>query len=72
MNLLLQTVTPAAPCTSFQYHQEYGTVFNPIQLLPGSYLVTVTAKINNKRKNLSQAFDVTTCDFNPSVVVDFQ
>lgn len=71
MNLPLQTVTPAGSCAPFQYHKEYGTVSNPSQLLPGSYLVTATAVINGKRKNLTVAFDVTTCDFNPTVVVAF-
>ncbi len=71
MNLTLQTVTPASPCAAFQYHREYGTVSNPIQLLPGSYQVTVTAIVNGRRRSLTQGFDVTTCDFNPRVVVDF-
>jgi hypothetical protein len=71
MNLPLQTVTPTGPCASFQYHREYGTVSNPIQLLPGSYLITATAVINGKRQNLTVAFDVTTCDFNPNIVVNF-
>ena len=71
MNLLLTTVTPAPPCGVFQYHREYGTVSNPIQLLPGSYQVTVQALINGKRQSKSVGFDVSTCDFNPNVVVDF-
>ncbi len=71
MNLSLQTVTPTGPCASFQYHREYGTVSNPIQLLPGSYVVTATAVINGRRKNLTVAFDVTTCDFNPNVLINF-
>jgi len=65
------TVTPSAPCGPFQYHREYGTVSNPIQLLPGSYQITATAKINGKRKNLSVGFDVSTCDFNGTIVVNF-
>ena len=71
MNLPLQTVTPGGSCTAFQYHREYGTVSNPIQLLPGSYVVTATAVVNGKRKSLTVAFDVTTCDFNPTVIVNF-
>jgi hypothetical protein len=72
-DLLLQTFTyPAgSACTTFQYHREYGTESNPIQLLPGSYTVTATAVINGKRKTKTVAFDVSTCDFNPTVVVDF-
>ena len=34
-NLPLKSVTPTAPCTPFQYHREYGTISNPIQLQPG-------------------------------------
>jgi hypothetical protein len=67
----LVTVTPALPCQPFQYHREYGTVSNPVQLPPGSYQVTATAIINGKHKTLVVGFDVQTCDFNPTVVVDF-
>ena len=70
MNLPLQTVNPAPPCSSFQYHREYGTVSNPIQLLPGSYVLTATAIVNGSRRTLTVAFDVTTCDFNPTIVVN--
>src|SRR5262249_39077216 len=70
-NVPLQTVTPAAPCTPFQFHREYGTVSNPIQLLPGSYQVTAAAIVNGKRASKTVGFDVTTCDFNPTVIVDF-
>jgi photosystem II stability/assembly factor-like uncharacterized protein len=71
MNLPLQTVTPGGACGPFKYHKEYGTVSNPIQLVPGSYTVTATAVVNGKRKSLTVTFDVTTCDFNPTVVVAF-
>jgi hypothetical protein len=70
-NLSPVSVTPAPPCQTFTYHREYGTVSNPIQLLPGSYQVTVSAVINGKRKSQTVGFDVTTCDFNPSIVVRF-
>lgn len=72
-NLELQTFTyPAgSACTAFQYHREYGTASNPIQLLPGSYTVTATAIVNGRRRSKTVAFDVQTCDFNPTVVVDF-
>lgn len=70
--LPLQTVTPAAPCAPFQFHREYGTVSNPIQLLPGSYIVTVTLSLGPGGKpSRTVGFDVTTCDFNPTVIVDF-
>src|SRR6185369_2658439 len=70
-DLPLVTVIPDPPCEPFQYHREYGTVSNPIQLLPGTYQVTASAIINGKHKNWSVGFDVTTCDFNPTVVVNF-
>jgi HYDIN/CFA65/VesB family protein/ASPM-SPD-2-Hydin domain-containing protein len=72
-NVALQSFTPAAgtSCTPFQFHREYGTVSNPIQLLPGSYQVTATAIVNGKRQSKTVGFDVTTCDFNPTVYVDF-
>ena len=70
-NLPLVAVTPGVPCVGFQYHREYGTVSNPIQLLPGSYQVTVTAIVNGRRRNKSIGFDVSTCTFNPTIVVGF-
>jgi hypothetical protein len=70
-DLQLITVIPAPPCEAFQYHREYGTVSNPIQLLPGSFQVTVQAIINGKRQHKTVGFNLDTCDFNPTVVVDF-
>jgi hypothetical protein len=70
-NLTLQSSVPPAPCAPFQYHREYSTVSNPIQLLPGSYQVTVTAIVNGKRQKKSVGFDVNTCGFNPTIVVNF-
>jgi hypothetical protein len=70
MALPLVTATPGVPCAAFQYHREYGTVSNPIQLLPGSYQVTVTAMVNGKRKSKTVGFDVSTCSFNPAIVVN--
>jgi len=70
-NATLQTVTPAPPCTSFQFHREYGTVSNPIQLLPGSYQVTVSAIVNGKRMSKTVGFNVDTCGFNPNIVINF-
>jgi hypothetical protein len=70
-NAPLVTVVPTSPCGAFQYHREYGTVSNPIQLLPGSYQVTAAAIINGKRKSLTVGFNVNTCDFNPTIVINF-
>jgi hypothetical protein len=70
-DLPLQTVNPAGVCSPFQFHREYGTVSNPIQLAPGSYQVTATAVVDGKRQTKTVAFDVSTCDFNPTIVVEF-
>ncbi len=67
----LVSVTPTLPCVPFRYHQEFGTVENPLMLVPGNYQVTVTAVIGGKNKKQTVAFDVATCDFNPTVIVDF-
>ena len=70
-NAPLQTVTPTLPCTAFQFHREYGTVSNPIQLLTGSYQLTVQATINGHKRTQTAAFGLGTCDFNPNLVVNF-
>jgi hypothetical protein len=71
-NAPLQTVTNAGTaCAPFQFHREYGTVTNPIQLLAGSYQVTASAIVNGRRRNKTVGFDVNTCDFNPTVIIDF-
>jgi hypothetical protein len=70
-DLTLQTVPASGACDGFQYHREYGTVSNPIQLLPGSYEVTVQVRIGRKMKMKTVGFDVGTCDFNPTITVDF-
>jgi hypothetical protein len=70
-NVPLSTENPNSPCPTFQYHREYGTVQNELMLLPGSYRVTATIVVNGKNKNKTVAFDVTTCDFNPNIVINF-
>lgn len=70
-NVPLHAETPAAPCTPFQYHREYGTVSNPVQLLPGSYEVTVQTRIDGKIRRRTVGFDVSSCGFNPTIIVDF-
>jgi hypothetical protein len=72
-NLPLRTWTPQAgtSCLPFTYHWEVGTVENPTMLAPGSYVVTVTAVIGGKRRTQTVAFDVNTCGFNPTVIVEF-
>jgi len=70
-NLDLQTVTQDPPCATFQFHREYGTVSNPIQLLPGDYTITATAIINGKRKSKTVGFNVDTCGFNQNIEIRF-
>lgn len=70
-NLTPVSVTPAAPCAAFTYHKEYSTVANDMQLLPGSYQVTASVTVNGKRLDKTVGFDVTACDFNPSIVINF-
>jgi hypothetical protein len=65
------TVTPAAPCTPFQYHREYGAASNPTMLVPGNYQVTVQARIAGRNLRKTVFFDVAACDFNRNIVVDF-
>jgi len=72
-DVALQTVTPAAPCPAFQYHYEWSTVDNPIQLLTGSYRVTATIRsaVTGHRETKTVGFDLTACDFNANVTVEF-
>ena len=70
-NVMLQTIVADPPCPEVKYHTEYGAEGNPIQLLPGSYTVTVQANIDGKNQSKTVGFDVSTCDFNPSIVVNF-
>jgi hypothetical protein len=70
-NLQLQTVDLADPCNDFYFHREYGTVSNENMLMPGSYRLTATAIVNGKRVSKTVAFDVSTCDFNPNIVINF-
>jgi len=69
----LQTVTPApgTACASFQFHREYGGVTNPTQLRPGVYQLKVEAKISGKEVRKKIFFNVSTCGFNGTIVVDF-
>jgi putative hemolysin len=70
-NVSLQSVTPNVPCAPSLYHREYGTVSNPVQLLPGSYEVTVQTRIDGKMAKRTVGFDVDSCGFNPTIVVNF-
>ena len=71
MNLTKQTEPGNGVCGPYQYHREYSTVGNPIQLLAGSYQVTVMVRIDGRNVKKSVGFNVSSCDFNPTIVVDF-
>jgi hypothetical protein len=70
-NVPLSAVVQGAPCSSFQFHREWGTVGNPVLLLPGSYRLFVTVRVNGRNDTRRVGFDVSTCDFNPTIVVNF-
>jgi hypothetical protein len=67
----LQSVTPGGVCAPFQFHREYGTVGNPVQLLPGSYEITASVTVNGKKMSQTVGFDVNTCGFNPTIRINF-
>jgi Abnormal spindle-like microcephaly-assoc'd, ASPM-SPD-2-Hydin len=70
-NLALQSVTGAAPCPSFQFQAEYGTVAHPIQLKPGNYLLQVTIKVGKKKQRKLVKLNLGTCDFDQQITVAF-
>jgi hypothetical protein len=73
MNLPLTNVIPTGPCGAFQYHREYGTVSNPIQLSTGSYQVTAQVRHPDTGRMMKKSvgFNVDSCDFNPTIIIDF-
>lgn len=72
-NAPLQTVTPTpgTACAGFQFHREYGAITNPTQLRPGLYQLKVEAKIAGHEVRKKVFFNVPTCGFNGTIVVDF-
>jgi hypothetical protein len=72
-NVSLQTVTatPGTACPTFQFHREYGSVSNPGQLVPGAYQLKVEAIIAGKEERKIVYFNVDTCGFDGTIVVDF-
>ena len=70
---LLQTVTatPGTACKSFQFHREYGGVSNAKQLVPGVYQLKVEAIVAGKEVEKKTWFQVDTCGFDGTIVVDF-
>jgi hypothetical protein len=72
-NAPLQTVAPSpgTACAALQFHREYGGITNPTQLRPGLYQLKVEAKIAGKEVRKKMFFNVSTCSFNGTIVVDF-
>jgi len=69
----LQTVnpTPGTACGPLQFHREYGSVTNPTQLVPGVYQLKIEAIIGGHEQRKTVYFNVDTCGFNGTIVVDF-
>ena len=72
-NLPLQTVapTPGTACAPLQFHREFGAVSNPMQLVPGVYRLKVEAIIGGKEERKEIWFNLDTCAFDGTIVVDF-
>ncbi|MBZ5536412.1 MAG: choice-of-anchor D domain-containing protein [Acidobacteriia bacterium] len=72
-NVALQTVTatPGTACASFQFHREWGAISNPTQLVPGVYQLKVEATIAGKEERKVVWFNVDTCGFDGTIVIDF-
>jgi hypothetical protein len=72
-NAPLQNVpaTPGTACAPLQFHREYGGVSNPNQLIPGVYKLKVEVKIAGKEVSKTIWFNVDTCGFNGTIVVEF-
>ena len=72
-NVALQTVTatPGSACANFQFHREWGGISNPEQLAPGVYKLKVEVKIGGHEVSKTIWFNVDTCGFNGTIVVDF-
>ena len=70
---LLHSFTPTAgtACTPFQFHREYGGVSNQPPLVPGVYRLKVEAIVAGKEVRKTVWFNVDTCGFNSTIVVDF-
>lgn len=72
-NAPLQTITatPGTACGTFQFHREYGGVSNQKQLRPGIYQLEVEVKIGGNKVEKKVWFNLDTCGFNGTIVVDF-
>jgi len=69
----LQTVTATSgtACASFRFHREYGGVSHAKQLVPGVYQLKVEAIVGGKEVEKKTWFQVESCGFDGTIVVDF-
>jgi photosystem II stability/assembly factor-like uncharacterized protein len=72
-NVALQTVTPTpgSGCAALQFHREYGGASNLRQLVPGVYQLKIEATIAGKEEERKMWFQVETCGFDGTIVVDY-
>jgi photosystem II stability/assembly factor-like uncharacterized protein len=72
-NVALQTVTPTpgSGCAALQFHREYGGASNLRQLVPGVYQLKIEATIAGKEEERKTWFQVETCGFDGTIVVDY-
>jgi hypothetical protein len=72
-NVALQTVTPTpgSGCAALQFHREYGGASNLRQLVPGVYQLKIEATIAGKEEERKMWFQVGTCGFDGTIVVDY-
>lgn len=72
-HVMLQTVTatPGSGCASYQFHREWGATSNLRQLVPGVYQLKIEALINGKEEERKMWFQVETCGFDGTIVVDY-
>ncbi|MBL8859758.1 MAG: S8 family serine peptidase [Planctomycetes bacterium] len=70
INLPLVNVPATPPCPAFEFHREWGGISNPIQLVPGNYLIEARATINGQQQLHKLEFTVGVCDFLPDLVIN--
>ena len=70
-NAALQTVNGEAPCPTYSFHAEFGSVAVPFQLKDGTYRINVTIQDGNRTLNKRVRFVEDSCTFNSTIVVAF-
>lgn len=72
-NVSLQTLpaTSGTACGEVRFHREYGGVSNSAQLRPGLYELKVRVVVGSNTVEKKVWFNIDTCGFNGTIVVDF-